>query len=177
MPQTANSSAASYCSPAQAIQFFDAAFQGLLVNDDGNAATSADLLNPATAAGATFKSILEAASGQLESACTKGQRYQPTDLASLTGVSVKLLQRIVACLAIGDLIWRRNPKEAPPPVLEWAEKQLAALEAGSRVFGLVETQAAGIGAVSTSNLTAGQEDRDTITGRAERMFGERAWEF
>lgn len=128
----------SYCTPAQAVPFIDQRLVGELINDlDVRIAPAALLTN------ADWISLLQAASGEVESACMVAGRYNPSDLAGLTGNSAVFLQKLVARLAYGELFARRYPDREMPAQVEQAWKLLEKLREGQMIFGLVETQAAG----------------------------------
>lgn len=135
---TPTSSSTSYCTPAQALNFMDAAMVGDLVDDQGNQVTENELLT-----NAKFQACLDSASGELEMAALVGERYTPTDLQSLTGVMAVKLAEIVAWLAIPKLLGRRNPALEKYDQVEDAREMLQAIRLGVRIFGLVEAQEAG----------------------------------
>lgn len=173
---TAASGAASYCSVAVCLEFYDYRTVADLVSDDGARHTLASLT-----ADVNLNAVLQAASGRVESACFRGNKYliNPTavppinDLLTLTGNSQFLLQKLVADLAFGFLFERRPQIDSEPPMsYQLAMKTLDDLESGKLVFGLVENMAAGHSSHYTEG-TLDQMGRNTATRRAHRYFGRR----
>jgi hypothetical protein len=166
------SSATSYCTPADLLTYSDWRPLADMLDDNG-----ARLTRPEVLANAKLASCLDAASGQLESACLVGMRYTPTDLAALTGVGLERLKEVVAALALLRVFRRRElmPVELRLMV-EDAEKQLTLLEQGYRVFGLAEHADAGLPAHEKETVYD-IEARNGTTWQARRFFGRRGvWE-
>jgi hypothetical protein len=136
-----------------------------LVGDNGM-----EDLSPAT--NTNWQAALDAAAGEVESACLMGGRYTPTDLATLTGVSQKLLWRTIARLALGDLLGgRRQPLMPTPESVKESRVLLEQLRKGERIFGLVELQTA---AQPSLIDDAASTTRPSITKIASRYFGFRS---
>jgi hypothetical protein len=117
------------------------------------------------------------ASGMVESACLRGNRYTAADLQVLNGAGQAHLQWMVAWLAVGIMI-RRRPGIGIPLPDEWNAITgqggwLDQLASGHRIFGFLETEAAGL--VETHDLIESdlQRKRSIIT-QARRYFGKRA---
>jgi hypothetical protein len=135
---TPNSQPTSYLSAAELVKRCDARTLGDLVSDAGQRVDAAALLTHPN-----LLAALDDASGEVEAACTMGQRYDPLDLAALTGVSRARLYRLLARLTV-CLLWERRPDKGPlPDAYKQALDDLRLLAEGERVFGLVEHQAAG----------------------------------
>lgn len=171
------SSSTSYCSASRFFDYFDHRAVADLVRDDNlPAPTRVQLLDSTDTAGSRVVQSLLAASGLVESACTHGNRYLPTDLAALTGSSLAHLQRIVAGLAFGALMERRQPvaavRENVPAVAE-ADKILERLRLGEHVFGLAENQAAAQRMDGIRFADVQETDTTGIVNRASRYFGSR----
>lgn len=173
MTLTPNSQPASYLSATEFLKRCDARTVGDFCSDTGTRATTAELLNPSTAAGGNLQALLDDAAGMLESACLAGHRYEAADLASLDGVSHKLLYRILTDLTRGLMIERRPDKTVPiPPSFERAMQMLDKLRTGEAIFSFSETQSAG-------EMTDIQEaekrvvDRNLSVTQLSRYFGRR----
>ena len=82
---------------------------------------------------------VEDACGQLEAACLKSKAYTAADLRALTGMSRSWMKRIVANLAMMNLVQARPGPDPPDTVklaYEDARKALEALMMGQRIFAL-----------------------------------------
>lgn len=116
------------------------------------------------------------ASGQLESACAKGQRYLPDDLAFLASTvcaSQGRLFRFLTRLTMFNLYDRREDLGQVPEKYKATIEELDLLATGERIFGFVETERAG--QMYSEVETAGQITyRDGVVVQAHRYFGRRA---
>lgn len=122
---------------------------------------------------ANLQAVLDDAAGMVEAACLAGNRYQPADLAALTGVAKAFRDRLIADLAMGLLIERRPDKKTPlPQSFERALAELEDLRFGKWIFGLKETQDAGLMDFEKDNENI-REDRNLTTYKASRFFGSR----
>jgi hypothetical protein len=107
------------------------------------------MLDTTSSEGAALVGVLLAASGELESACLVGNRYQPADLAALAALTTSAagrVQKVVADLAFWTLQQRRQPASADPkncPGALQALEELDRLRNGERIFGFAEAGAAG----------------------------------
>ena len=161
------SSVSSYATPAMLLLFKDARLIGDFVLDTGVREGSAALL--------TDPSVLNAlswASGQIESACVTGEKYTPTDLNSLTGVSQTYLQGLCCDLAFWKLLIRRYPTTGITEEYRSAMEALEKLRLGERIFGLQAQAAAGL----PSDAFETQSQIDTAglnTSIACRFYGRR----
>jgi hypothetical protein len=139
---TPNSSLIPYITAQDVITRVDNVLLGTLVQDGGALDSSTALLtNP------VLQACMQDASGQLEAACVQGQRYQPSDLANLTGVSQSFMKRILTFLTLYHLHMRRPGAMIPPGILKAiadAEKWLDNIQEGKYVFAFQETEAAGL---------------------------------
>jgi len=162
---TPASSDSAYATGTDCIKYFDARFIGDLLADDGTRVAAGSI-----AADAKMVAALEAASGEVESAALKGARYRVADLQAMTGMSLSLLKRTVCRLAIGALLWRRNPTGPKPEMLADEEERLQALQMGIRIFGFEETQDAGSGSEVVDQAVTQADVSRTVTGQACRMF-------
>lgn len=163
------SNATSYASAADFLGRYDARSVGDYVSDLGVKVDPVSLLT-----NANLLTALADASGMVESACLVGLRYQPSDLAGLTGNSLSFLKRLVCDLAIGMLMMRRPQKDRPIPVTyEMALEFLERLRTGERIFGIQETAEAG----TPQSRIQDQGKRNTLnlaSLQAGRYFGNRA---
>jgi hypothetical protein len=165
---TPNSGTAAYCSNQTFLVFFDGRNLADLISDADTPVAVGTLPT-----NATLTSILQAASGEVEMWCLKGNKYQPSDLAMLTGNMALKLAKIVANIAFGMMLERRPDKayKMPESVLA-ARKELEQVSKGVEIFGLVEVQAAGnIG--ESDILEPDIEVLDLATFGAQRLFGVR----
>ena len=164
---TPTSSTGGYATAADALAYFDARAIGDLVSDSGGRVPPAALVDDTTLA-----ALLLAASGEVEAACIRGHRYDPADLAALTGSSAAFLKQLVCSLAVGRaLLTRRNVAGIPADTLKWAEGHLIRLRDGEEIFGLVESQAAGVEDLVTRQPGDNTNGRPRIVERADRYFG------
>lgn len=124
-----------------------------LLSDTGTALTSDQVL-----ASATLTTLLQEASGIVETAATQGGVYviDPNatppinDLAFVqanNGNAAALLSGIVCRLTLW-LLWERRPQfrsdDKPPPQAQWALELLEDLRLGKRVLGILERQTSGV---------------------------------
>src|SRR5262245_52812373 len=101
---TPTSNPTSYCTPAEFLQRVDPRQVGDLVGlQDVRVPGELLLVNP------EVQAALDDAAGEVEAACLVAKRYAPEDLAALTGVSARLLKRLVARLAFWNLQADRRP--------------------------------------------------------------------
>lgn len=140
---TPNSSTVPYLTIPEMLLRHDARSVAQYVSDDPqNPVQVTDLpINQALLA------AIDSAGGEVESVCLRAERYSASDLQSLTGQSQQFLKKIVANIAMFNLVTRRPGPDPPTTVLnnyEWSMKQLEALSQGAMIFGFVETEAAGL---------------------------------
>lgn len=132
----------SYATPSDMLARYDARRLGDLVNDDGTRATSTALLTDPN-----LQAALDDASGMLDAAIQRGQKYTVQDIASIVAAttssnplynSYKLLVRLCCDLAYGLLVGRRaynaTDTAAQAPRYVEALRQLQLLEDGEWVF-------------------------------------------
>jgi len=150
----------SYAQPSDLIARYDVRRLGDLVNDDGTRASSSDLLN-----NNIIQMVLDEASGMIDAAIQRGQRYSPTDLATLltatqisqpsTNIAAaslwngqQLLFRLNCDLAYGLLVGRRaysaSDTEAQAPRYVEAMRLLERLENGEWIFTTSGALASGV---------------------------------
>lgn len=166
---TSNSRPQSYCSPGSALRFMDVNLMGQLCTDTGTPLTLAQLQTNLRLLGE-----LGAASGRFEAAVLAGRRYDPSDVATFTGVTADYRDKIIAKLAEWSILADRRPGSPKPEAAKESEEDLKRLRAGEWVFGVMEAQDAGVG-VETVDAMPVDVDTDTVTGVARRMFGGRSF--
>src|SRR5262245_39763075 len=108
MAKTLTSTQTSYCTGTQALLFVDKRLWGDLLKDDGTRDT-----NPAV--NATLLDLLLSASGDVETACLRGHRYEVADLAVIANATPKTamtnrLAELVSWLAYEKCQTRRQPQ-------------------------------------------------------------------
>ena len=154
----------SFASPAQMLERYDARTLGDIVSDTGVRVTSANLLTDAN-----LQAALDDASGEIESALYQARRYSASDLAALTGNSLKLLVRLTCQIAFGHL-WERRPwsdDEQRERAIERADKALERLRKGEHVFdldaqkdaGLPETAQPTVSSIQSLSMTVDESRR------------------
>ena len=168
----------SYAIPADMLARYDARRLGDLVNDDSTRASTGAL-----STNANLQAALDDASGMLDAAIQRGQRYSPTDIANLIAAggsptnplynSYKLLVRICCDLAYGLLVGRRaynaTDTAAQAPRYVEALRQLQLLENGEWIFVTQGALAAGV-PVPTVQLSS----QIGLLSSISRLFGDLA---
>jgi hypothetical protein len=167
MTQTPNSSAVSYLSAADMLNRADARLVGDLVSMNGvRVQLPALLTNPVLLA------ALADASGEVEAAVLRGNRYQPADLLALTGVGQTRLYRLVKDLAMLLLFHLRDDVGPVPPKYTSALEELEKLACGERIFSFVESQNAGL-MQHAKETWSDRRARNLLSYQARRFFGPR----
>jgi len=163
MAQTPDSSPAGLLTAAQFLNRADARLVGDLVSQTGTRVDPTSLLTDPVLAAALLD-----AQGELESACQRGQRYAPADLAALTGAGQAKLYRVLRDLCVLKLYQLRS--EDVPERFARVERELEMLGDGEKIFGLVQSEAAGIMAhqIMTPDDVAAA---NLLSHRARRLFG------
>lgn len=155
------SNSTSYVTPANSLLYVDKRLIGDLITDTGNRDT-----DPASSA--TWQALLDAGAGEMETACLVGGRYEPTDLAALTGVMATKRDQLNTWLGCKQAFFRRQPMMDIPPFIIAANDLLEQLRKGERIFGLVEVQEANL-ATRVGNDTF--QSRPLVSFWAQRWFG------
>lgn len=121
--------------------------------------------------------LLREASGMVEMACLRGERYSPADLAGLTGNAAESLAGLVAGITLW-LLWERRPTRLAtmqlPLRAQMAMDQLAHLEAGDRIFGILEVASAGVASQPEFMTPNDLEYRNFTSVISKRYFGSRS---
>ena len=142
---------------------------GDLVNDDNTRETTAATFDAST----KVNRALMKASGMIEAAAIKGDRYSVADLQALTGASKYLLEDICVELSWWCLMRRRLSGKPLPPETLWAFAYIDELGSGAKIFGIQEAADAGV--QDNGFMTAGEwETLGLATDQAGRMYGRRA---
>ena len=129
-----------YAEPSDMLERYDANDIGDLVSDDGTQVSSTLLLQ-----NVKLISALNDASGEIDAALFAGNRYTPTQLASLQGHSRSHLIRITCDLAMARLLQRRPGRdpEKLKSFLELTAGYLKDLRLGANVFAIATVLDAG----------------------------------
>ena len=173
---TPNSSLVPYATASDLLTRQDVGLVGQLCVDNGQNATAAQITDITTIAGQNVYTALLSASGEVEYAATRGQRYQPSDLAGLNGASASFFKQIVCDIAMMYLYDRRDGQGPPENVIEKykrAQEFMTQLVNGERVFGDLQDQAAGT--AKTAFFTPGDLlNNRLISSLYRRSFGRRS---
>lgn len=155
----------SYASPGDIQSRYDVRRLGELVKDDGTRATPTQLNSDIT-----LQAMLDDASGLIDSAILIGHRYDPADLALMTGTAKAVLVRLCSDLAYGLLVMRRGYSEQEAtrlaPGFGLALKMLDRLRTGEMIFNISSAIEAGhaVRTVWSKNIT--------LVSSALRLFGD-----
>lgn len=125
-----------YCTGAQALNYIDARQWGDLLADDGTRVAAASIPT-----NTVMIELLLNGAGEIELACNKGERYLPSDLATLAAsstASAATLRKLNAAVAFGTGWMRRRPSEPLPAIVVWAYGVLDELSKGAKIFSIQE---------------------------------------
>lgn len=172
MAQTPVSSTTPYCSATRLFVYHDWQQVADMLRDGENPRpTRTALLDEDSPEGEALLEILKAASGEIDSACLAGKRYNPEDLLALTGTGLSYREKLTSHLAFWGCAQRRQPNAADPNRIPGAVTALLEcdrLRVGERIFAFLETQEAGNADVVEPDKPP---DQSRVTGRAVRLFG------
>jgi hypothetical protein len=178
---TPNSSPVTYCPVAEFLKRVDLRTVGDWASDTGARIPAVSLPTNAN----VLAALLDA-SGMVESAVIKSERYQPSDILRLIGLDpagnplvgftptagTAYVYHLVTRIAEG-LLWRRRPDISPfPPTFDWAMEELEALKLGGKILPFVETQEAGVPGHHVE-LETDVLARNLVITQARRFFGAR----
>ncbi len=173
MPLTPNTSATAYLPVTECVKRVDQRTVGDWCSDNGTRVTPSELLTDPNLAAA-----LLSASGMLESAILKAERYEPDDIAALIATpsaGQAYIYEVLTRLTEG-LLWQRRPSIAPyPPLFDWAMDQLEQLGNGSKILPFAETQDAGLPAHHV-DVEADVQGRRLVVTQARRFYGRRGFD-
>ena len=159
---------AAFLSNSNFLKYYNWQFIGELCSDDGTRVTEENL-----ATDDNLTAALTSASGIILSAANQGNRYAESDLTSLTGNSLGLLERLTADLAVYFLVVRRgNNVDDYPQTIE-ARKTLDQIKSGERVFGVAANVSAGVAQNETYSKTT-IENQNFVRDRI-KMFPSRKY--
>jgi hypothetical protein len=168
--QTVVSTSVPYATPAQFLAIYDYRPAGMLVRDDGTAATAANLLTDANLA----QALLEA-SGEIELSAMVGSRYMPADLQALAATNTAgaaLLAKLTCDIAAEFLRQRRLiPVREPYPQYAAALEKLQMLRDGYEI--LPFAQAASTGVPDTYTFNQNDVDNLNLITRNRWSWGQR----
>lgn len=168
MAMTPASSNDPYCTPDQAVQFFDITLWGDLLSDSGTRLTAGQVQQSDA-----LRSMLMEASGDIEEALMCGARYRPADLQALQAagtVGAMKLAKMTATLAFWSATQKRYPQAVMGEAVLKAYDSLERLRSGEAIFAFEETQAAGLPSVQP--WYEGLDDlRRSPVYQNRRMFG------
>lgn len=173
--QTPASGVASYCSIAQFLVRADWNTIAQLLSDKPQSGVVTILTLTEVEASTTLTAILQEASGYVEMACIKGERYSVADLVALAGTNAgETLAGLVADLALWRVYDRRPDRRAEMPERcqeAWAKLDL--LAEGELIFPFTESAQAGH-MDEDEVVDADLQRRNGLTFQASRYFGNRA---
>lgn len=170
---TVETASTPYCSASILVQLIDPDILGDYLSSNGQRLTKAEVV-----ASTTLNNMLLEASGMIEAASLKGNRYKPADLALLTGASKSFLEGIVAGLVLfimgrrKSLMGSKDSLQNLSLYTQFSLEQLEMIAKGDRIFSFTETAEAGL--VENNTMTASEiERRDTMVVQAAAFFGTR----
>ena len=167
---TVISTSIPYASPADIRDAHDFRQCGDFLNDDGTRVTT----TAAVDANSKVTAALMKASGLIEMACTRGNKYSVEDLQSLAGAGRAALVDLCVELAWWKLNVRRW-KDKVPVETQMALNILDSLSSGERIFPLADQANAG----NPQNGFMTFQQWTTLNPamvQARPYFGRRAWE-
>lgn len=181
MPMTPKSSSTPYVTAEQFFEFYgwQLAADMLRNTPESPRPSYLALLDQSNPAGAKLYRFLSKGAGEIEAHCLIAGKYNPDDLAALTGMSQVLLQALNSARAMWGIYQRLKPGSARMedcPGAKESHEMLMELRDGKTIFGFEEVQAAGLPSVNppapASLLTP------NAVSRAYRLFpnyGPNAW--
>lgn len=146
---------AAYATADDMIARYDSRTLGELVTDDGQRAEEVEL-----STNAKMTTALSTATGHVNAACLRGNRYTVAELEALTGESAEYLNDIVCAQAFW-ILWRRRPygdDALRKAAKEEADMALEQLRTGDMVFDVDAVKDAGIPQIDTiARVTIGSQ--------------------
>lgn len=163
-----------YCSAEEFLVFVDFRTIVDLCSDDNGRPLESDFTDDTTRTGQIALAVLQASSGELESAVLLGGRYTVENLGELTGNQAQFIKKLVADLSLWEFYCRRPDLMSQMPAkCEQAKAIINAIAQGEMIFGIQENIDAG-----HLNLTVETPqdviNRNLVTFQAQRYFGRRA---
>lgn len=171
MPVILDTSPISYATPDDLLARYDSRTIGDLASDDNRRLTREEII-----ASPIVRSILQDASGIVESYCIAGGRYTHEDLLSLTGNAKNLLIRLVCDIAYLLLKDRRGYVNDQPnnEIITRTSTALTKLRNGELLFGYSKNIEASVSRTSTKPAAIIRFFNPTATDLAVRLFGLRS---
>jgi len=172
--QTPNSASAAYVTPAEVLEMYSQEWLADMLRSSPSAPPPSymAMIDPNNPACQRLQRHLNIGAGEIEAFCTVSARYQPTDLQALTGVSQQLLKKLNAARGVWSLAQFLKPLTARPEEVPMAQESmhlLALLQKGEAIFGLLQSQLAGVGpTVQFPNPYFLKTPN--VVGRAQRLF-------
>ena len=177
------SSALPYCTVGQFFDRFDWRTVGDILGDADKRIDLGIMAQTGSPANTRLNNLLGEASGMVEAACLKANRYSVADLQGLTqpadvtagktSNAAQMLAGIVAGICMW-LVWERRPERLAnmqlPLRAQMAMNSLDALEKGEAIFGLQEVADAGNPKVNWQSHFD-LWTRNPLSVQARRMFG------
>lgn len=165
MPLTPLTGSTSYASTSDFLIRYDVRTVGDLLSDTDVSLSAGEVVSSTR-----LQALLDQASGEVETACSAGKRYQPDDLDALIdngGNGAQYLIGLVCDLTMWKLMNRRPSPvaTAPPGPAQSALDALQLLRGGERILAFEEAAEAG---KQVRFLT---QSGCTITKVASRYFG------
>lgn len=171
MTKTVNSATTPYAAPADVANYADWVPLARLCVDDPVGSQAQPTLTQFLAL-SRVAALLQAASGEIEAACERGERYSTADLQALLGPPLTNGGALLKQLCVGLFAWEcykaRSALQQVPDVAKEARAMLQALASGEEIFGFLETEAAGIADVE-------KEDPQDVINREGVVYQARAY--
>lgn len=166
-----------YASVDDALARYDVRLWGDLCGDAGTRYTAAQLADRSILAGQRLYALLCDASADVEMACLRGGRYTAEDLATLQGMALTGLIRLVVNRAMILGMRARDPSRPTGDLTKETDATLKQLELGEAIFGIQEVADAGAGMDTVDQPGHSTEPRVPTSVLAERMFGRRGYSY
>lgn len=145
----------AYADSADMIARYDSRTLGELVTDNGQRAEEVEL-----STNMKMTTALSTATGLVNAACLRANRYTVVELEALTGESAEYLNDIVCAQAFW-ILWRRRPyseDDLRKAAKTEADMALEQVRSGDMIFDIDSTKDAGMPQIGTvARLTIGSE--------------------
>jgi hypothetical protein len=132
MTQASISTTSAFLTNQEFLNRYDVRTIGDLLGDVGSRQSSTVVL-----ASTVLTEFAQEASGEVEAAIYRGQRYTRADIAALAGNSLAYLKRLVADKMLANMLNRRpDPNRPIPPNVLQSLEVIEALANGFRIFSM-----------------------------------------
>jgi len=158
---------AAYADASDMIARYDSRTLGELVKDDGQREEEVDL-----ATNGKMTTALSTATGHVNAACLRGNRYTVAELEALTGESAEYLNDIVCAQAFW-ILWRRRPygdDALRKAAKEEADVAVDQLRSGDMVFDITAQKDAGIPQIDTIARATISSEWEMVVDKARPRF-------